>query len=213
MAAPLLAPPLSAVSPTRQDYLPLALLSPCLPGLPRGGLSTVFGARSSGQTAFRDAVLAAATRRGEHAALADLGDHFDPQAAAQAGVVLRRLVWVRGGGNIEHALKAADLLLHGGGFGVVCLDLGEAPAPELNRIPISYWFRFRAAVQHTPTVFLLMSRQPLAVSCAACRIEFRRRGILWSGEPPFRLLRGLRIEALARKPGPERPLRWEAEAE
>jgi len=212
MAAPLLASLLPAASPTPEDYLPLALLSPALPGLPRGALSAICGARSSGQTAFRDAVLAAATARGEYAAVADAADHFDPQSAARAGVVLRRLLWVRCGGNIEHALKAADLLLHGGGFGVVCLDLGEAPAPELNRIPISYWFRFRTAVQHTPTVFLLMSRQPPAVSCAACRIEFRGRGILWSGEPQFRLLRGLRLEALVRKPGPERPLRWEAEA-
>jgi hypothetical protein len=212
MAALLPASALPAASPARQDYLPLALLSPGLPGLPRGALTVVGGARSSGQTAFRDAVLAAATRRGEHAALADVGDHFDPQVAAQAGVVLRRLVWVRCGGNVEHALKAADLLLHGGGFGVVCLDLGEAPARERNRIPVSYWFRFRAAVQNTPTVFLLMSRQPPAISCAACSIELRQHGVLWSGEQLFRLLRGLRIEAVVRKPGPERTARWEAEA-
>lgn len=210
MAALLPASALLTASPARPDHLPLALLSPLLPGLPRGALTVVTGARSSGQTSFRDSVLAAATARGEYAAVADAGDHFDPQAAAQAGVMLRRLVWIRCGGNVEHALKATDLLLHGGGFGVVCLDLGEAPAPELNRIPLSCWFRFRAAVQGTPTVLLSMSRQPPAVSCAACLIEFRRRGILWSGERPFHLLGGLRIEAAVRKPGPERAARWEA---
>lgn len=212
MATLLTAAALPTASPTRQDYLPLAWLSPLLPGLPRGALTLITGARSSGQTCFRDAVLAAATARGDYAALADAGDHFDPQAAAQAGVVLGRLVWVRCGGNVEHALKAADLLVHGGGFGVVCLDLGEAPARELNRIPLSCWFRFRTAVQGTPAVFLLMSRQPLAVSCAACSIEFRRRGAVWSGRQPFRLLSSLRIDAVVRKPGPERAARWEVEA-
>ena len=59
------------------------------------------------------------------------------------GVELSKLVWVRCGGNAEHALRAADLLIQAGGFGVVALDLAEAAPAALNRIPPTAWFRFR----------------------------------------------------------------------
>jgi recombination protein RecA len=183
-----------------------------LSGLPRGAVSEVTGARSSGRTSFLNSVLAEATSREEYCAVVDASDHFDPFSAARAGVALERLVWVRCAGNAEHALKAADLLLHGGGFGVVCLDLAGVPARVLNRIPLSYWFRFRRAVQDTPTVFLLLGVQPQAKSCAACWIEFRQNNPIWSGSKPFRLLRGLRVEAVMRKPGPPRAILREQRA-
>ena len=53
-----------------------------------------------------------------------------PAPAASAGVELSKLVWVRCGGNAEHALRAADLLIQAGGFGVVALDLAEAAPPR-----------------------------------------------------------------------------------
>jgi hypothetical protein len=42
------------------------------------------------------AALAAATRRGETVALIDTFDRFDPPTAAACGLVLPRLLWVRG---------------------------------------------------------------------------------------------------------------------
>ncbi len=77
-------------------------------------------------TGLVHSVLAASTERGECAALIDTANAFDICSAAAAGVVLEKLLWVRCGGNAEHAMRAADLLLQAGGFGVVALDLIDA---------------------------------------------------------------------------------------
>ena len=102
---------------------------------PRGRISEITGSRSSGRTGVLHALLAASTGQGEFAALVDTKDSFDACSAATVGVELSKLVWIRCGGNAEHALRAADLLIQAGGFGVVALDLAEVPPAALNRIP------------------------------------------------------------------------------
>src|SRR5690349_21774908 len=96
-------------------------------GLPRGCLTEIFGPASSGRTSLLVSILASATGRQEVCALVDAEDAFDPVSAAAAGVRLERLLWVRSAHNTEHALKAADLLIQGGGFGLVAMDLGDTP--------------------------------------------------------------------------------------
>jgi len=80
-------------------------------GLPRGCLTEIFGAPSSGRASLLVSILAEATARLEFCALVDAEDSFDPLSAAAAGVDLPRLLWIRCGHNAEHALRAADLLL------------------------------------------------------------------------------------------------------
>src|SRR5579871_5163316 len=91
--------------------------------LPRGCLTEVYGPASSGRTSLMLAALAQATKREEVCALVDSSDAFDPASAAAAGVALERLLWVRCSGEAERALKATDLLVQGGGFGLVIMDL------------------------------------------------------------------------------------------
>jgi hypothetical protein len=164
-------------------------------GLARGILAEICGKRSSGRTSAALHLLAQSTRRGEICAMVDLYDSFDPASAADAGVHLDRLLWVRCSGNAEHAMRAADLLLHAGGFGMVLLDLCEASPRILNRIPLSYWYRFRRAIEQTPTIFLLCADTPQARS-ASLQMETKRRRSRWSGQPPFLLLRGLEAQAM-----------------
>jgi hypothetical protein len=64
-------------------------------GLPRGCLTEIYGAASSGRTSFLLAALAAATGRKEACALVDVSDAFHPQSAFDAGVEFRNLLWVR----------------------------------------------------------------------------------------------------------------------
>ena len=156
---------------------------------PRGRISELTGARSAGRTGILHALLATATSRGEHAAMVDTQDAFDPQSAAAAGVELDRLVWVRCGGHAEHALRAADLLIHAGGFGVVALDLAEVSPRELNRIPSTAWFRFRRAVQDTPTILTVLADRGLAKSCSALTVKLPPRRAVFTGRAPFLLLR------------------------
>jgi hypothetical protein len=145
-------------------------------GLPRGCLTEICGPASSGRTTLLLAALAAATRRGECCVLVDACDALDPQSAADAGIELDRLLWVRCGENspeksLEQLLRATDLLLESGGFGLIALDLGDLPPQSAHRIPLTTWFRFRRAVEHTPTVLLAVERQSIAGSCSSLLIK------------------------------------------
>ena len=82
---------------------------------------------------------------------------------------------------IEKAMKAADMILHSGGFGVVVLDLCETAARELNSIPLSYWYRFRRAVENTPSRLVVTSHVPLVKACAPLQLETRRDRAAWEG--------------------------------
>jgi len=174
-------------------------------GLPRGGLTEIHGAASSGRTSLLLSVLAEATGREEACALVDAEDGFDPVRAAAAGVRLDRLLWVRCVHNAEHALKAADLLIQGGGFGLVAMDLGDTPPATARRISLTSWFRLRRAVENTPTVFVALARESNAGTCASltleCRADAGVRVARFSGRGPGRLLRGIRVQVTRRKPG------------
>jgi len=169
-------------------------------GLPRGCLTEITGPASSGRTSLLLSILAEAGSRGEVSALVDAEDAFDPASAAAAGVRLERLIWVRSAHNAEYALKAADLLTQGGGFGLVALDLGDTPPETARRISLTSWFRLRRAVEHTPTVLVTVARQSNARTCASLMLECARERVAWSGAAASgpgtsRLLRGIRVRA------------------
>jgi hypothetical protein len=86
-------------------------------------------------------------------------------------------------------LRAADLLIHAGGFGVVALDLAEVAPAALNRIPPTAWFRFRRAVDSTPAILAVIADRPLVKSCSAMTIKLPPRKARFSGRAPFLLLR------------------------
>ncbi len=172
-------------------------------GLPQGCLSEICGPACSGRTSLMLAAMAQSTGSGNACALVDADDAFDPASAAAAGVRLERLLWVRCGGRAEQALKAADLLVEGGGFGLVVMDLADTPAATARRISTTSWFRLRRAVEHTETVLLVMEQQPLAKTCASLVLEMRREQAEWPGAPGCsRWLRGIRVRAERRKPVP-----------
>ena len=123
-------------------------------GIPRGRISEITGRAGSGKTSIAASFAAFATRRGEVAAWLDASGAFDPESMSAAGVELRRMLWAstrRGSKespNPSRALcsplqkgeglgvrsrrqsaivKAAELVLEAGGFGLVVVDFGEAP--------------------------------------------------------------------------------------
>lgn len=149
-------------------------------GLPRGSISEFFGPASSGRTSLMYSMLAYATVHEETCALVDTNDVFAPTAAAAAGIEFDRLLWIRCAGNLEHAFKATDLLLHAGGFGLVILDLGDVAGKDARRIISSWWYRFRRTVEDRPTVLAVISEEACTRSCAALTLELKG-GAEWSG--------------------------------
>ena len=169
-------------------------------GLPRGCLTEIYGPASSGRTSVLCAALAHATQNEETCALVDASDSFDPASTAAAGVDLSRVLWVRCA-SAEQALKATDLLVQGGGFGLIAMDLADTPVLTARRISLTSWFRLRRAVENTPTVLLVVEQQPHAKTCASLTLELGREKSSWSGTPGCsRLLRGLCVRAERRKP-------------
>jgi recombination protein RecA len=175
-------------------------LDTVIEGFPRGAISEIIGPASSGKTTLTHSLLSVSSSHSEVCAYVDTDDSFDPVTAAAAGVGLSQLLWIRCGHNADHALKATDYLLHAGGFGVVVLDLCQVQPRIANRIPISYWYRFRRAIENTPTILALIENEPLAKSCASLMLEMRCQKTAWRGAPGFQLLRGVELEALFRKP-------------
>jgi recombination protein RecA len=179
-------------------------------GLLRGALTEIFGARSSGRSTLLHSILGQATQQGEICAIVDATDSFDPVSAAAMGVDLERVLWVRCGHRVEHALKAADLLLQAGGFGLVVMDLGEVPGMTARRIPLSCWYRYRRAVEDTPGVFLVIQQEPFCKTCASLSLELSRTEIVWKESPGVALLQGMRVEMTPRKPAGRSGARLEA---
>jgi recombination protein RecA len=105
-------------------------------------------------------------------------------AAANAFAKSKSSAWVRVNAKpwkrLEQALKATDLLLHSGGWGVVVVDLGGISWVEARRIPMHTWFRFRRVVENSPTILLVLGEESCAKSCASLVLECRRMGEKWS---------------------------------
>jgi len=73
--------------------------------------------------------------------------------------------------QLAQMLKVTDLLLQSNGFGMIVLDLGDIPTQSARRISLASWFRFRRAIEHTPTVLLVLEQQPIAGSCSSVQIK------------------------------------------
>jgi hypothetical protein len=82
--------------------------------------------------------------------------------------------------RLEQVLRATDLLLESGGFGLTILDLADLPYQSARRIPLTTWFRFRRAVEHKPTILLAIEQQPIAGSCSSLLLQLGSQKI--SGE-------------------------------
>ena len=110
-------------------------------GIPRGRISEITGRAGSGKTSLAASFAKSATHRGEVAAWLDASGTFDPESMAAAGVELRRMLWASMttatrmprdatsplARRQSAIIKAAELVLEAGGFGLVVLDFGEAP--------------------------------------------------------------------------------------
>jgi len=82
--------------------------------------------------------------------------------------------------RLDQALRATDLLLHSGGWGLVVFDLGNIPWVDARRIEMSTWFRFRRAIESTPTILLLLGEEPSAKSCSSLVLHCQRKRESWN---------------------------------
>ncbi|MFN7914865.1 MAG: hypothetical protein U0Q55_05960 [Vicinamibacterales bacterium] len=193
-----------AVAPTGVSALDARLGG----GLPRGQVSQLTGPRSSGRTSLLLQAIAAATRRGELVAMVDALDMLDVESASAAGIDLARLLWIRGlvvpnpglcrdlnQRAMEQAVKALGLVLQAGNFGLVVLDLGEAPADAVKRLPFTTWLRVQRMVEGSQTVGLVVGSEPVSRSAAGVSIALRAAADAAPARFAGTLFDGLSLEA------------------
>jgi hypothetical protein len=134
-------------------------------------------------------MLAAATARGELVALVDALDMFDVESAADAGVDLARLLWIRGSvvshpglcrdtnqRAMEQAVRAFTLVLQAGNIGLVAFDAGEAPVEAWRRLPFTTWLRLQRMIEGRQTICVLVGSEPMARSAAGLTVQIGRVG-------------------------------------
>lgn len=195
-------------------------------GFPRGRLSELCGAPSSGRTSLAMTLLVDTLARGALAAWIDSADAFDPASAAAAlatrcsgldaerdtsgagrdgdgSDALRRLLWVRARTEKE-AIRCCERILATEGFELVLFDLAHTPARNRSggprapaAIPDAGWLRLaRLAARHR-SALVVLSHTPRAGSRAELVLEMRRASARFSGPPA--LLDALETTAVLRR--------------
>lgn len=155
-------------------------------GIPRGCLTEICGPVSSGRTTLLLSLIREVTQKGECCALVDTSSAFDPVSALDNGIHLGRLLCVRCSAPhpklnpVEKALRAADWIISGGGFGLVVLDLADIEPYLAQNIPLATWYRFQRAVESTSSAFVVMEKQPFAKSCASLVITLQTLTCNWA---------------------------------
>ena len=163
-------------------------------GIPRGHVSEVVGPQSSGRLAILVSALTAATLRGEAVALIDPLDMFDPVSASACGLDFQRMLWIRGEASssarvslsceygtlqksLDRAVKALNIVLQAGGFGVVVLDMGEVAAQTIKRLPYTTWLRLHRVIEGSETACVLIGSEPIARSADGVTVQLTPGGL------------------------------------
>jgi hypothetical protein len=139
-------------------------------GLPRGRLTELVGARSSGKATLALAAVARATRTGQLVAWVDGPGELYPPVAAAEGVDLERLLMVRSGGTTGGvglaAARAGEIVARSRAFGLVVLDL-----PERASFPDRAASRLRAAAHETGIAVVALTSRRGALPHAHCQLD------------------------------------------
>ena len=164
---------------------------------PKGAISTLEGAASSGRSALAARLLAEATGGGGAGAVvtwnADPNGSFFPPALQAAGVVLERLLFVRVETPLD-VVRATDILLRSAAFKAVVIPAVASRA--------AVWSRLASLAHRANAVLVALGSE----ACdelryfASLRVDCALAHIAWTGAAgPFRALAGYDVCAEIRK--------------
>jgi recombination protein RecA len=93
-------------------------------------------------------------------------ESFEPGSQQSMTTVVRSSQPFRPWSRMEQALRTTDLLLQGGGFSAIVLDMGSIAPEAVSRVPLATWFRYRAAAERTQSSIVLLTQHSCAKSSA-----------------------------------------------
>jgi hypothetical protein len=169
-------------------------------GYPKGGLVELIAPPGAGGSSVALAAAVRLSREGNLVALLDPTTSFDPASAARAGADLERFLWVRPR-DLAETLEAADLLLEGGSFPLVLLDLA-CLRPAQSPPPPSVWARLAGRLRRVPVVLLVLTGQPLVGALARVTLAVSPGACRCLPESPLAVSRRLAVEVLRNRAGP-----------
>lgn len=202
-------PPAEFFRAARQDRPILNTGNPVLDkltgGLQLASIIEISGQRSSGRTAILFSILRSFLVRGRVGAYIDATNSFDPRSAAEAGLAIERILWVKAGEDLKKAFFSADVVLQAGGFSPVILDLADIALADLEKIPYSYWLRFQRTIEKQPSLLLVMSKLPLTKTCASLVIYCHSPQPVWTtADGIYPVLGSIRSIVRVNRPAPTR---------
>jgi hypothetical protein len=124
--------------------------------------------------------------------------------------------------RIEQALRTTDLLLQGGGFSAIVLDMGGLAPEFVSRVPLATWFRYRAAAERTQSNILLLTQHACAKSSAELVLRLHRAEALCDEATVFtgirpslevarqRFVRSANVLSLRKPPQSHSAASWES---
>jgi len=154
-------------------------------GIAYGRISEFAGKAGSGRTSIAASFAASATQRGEVVGWIDSLDTFDPASIISAGADLSRVLWIATGKNACRPdsvaaggfanrqlppLKAAELVLDAGGFGLLIIDLGSHGYPISQAAAL----RLSRAVERSSSAAIAIATRPLCGACSTLSLTMRR---------------------------------------
>lgn len=98
-------------------------------GVPRGRITEIYGAESSGKTTLAIHIIAEAQKQGGVCAIIDAEHAFDRYYAEALGVDINNL-WISQPDNGEQALEIAEQLINSGAVDVLVIDSVAALTPK-----------------------------------------------------------------------------------
>jgi recombination protein RecA len=152
------------------DLLPtgVAALDRALGGLPRGALTELLGAPTSGMTTLALAAAAHTQAAGALAAWVDIGGTFDPAYAAACGVDLAGLLLARPTSGAD-ALELVEALVASAALGLLVVDALAwlAAAPAGSALLAAALRRLTPMLARSPTALVALTALPIPAGASS----------------------------------------------
>ena len=105
-------------------------------------------------------------------------ESFEPSSQQSTTTVVRSSQPFKPWSRMEQALRTTDLLLQGGGFSAIVLDMGSLAPEAVSRVPLATWFRYRAAAERTQSSIVLLTQHSCAKSSAELLLRLQPGNVL-----------------------------------